>query len=470
VFVTFRFQVSSFFGIFPAPNPESRNLEKVMKYIARSFVLFAAAISLCANAAAANWPQWRGPHFNGSSDEKNLPAHWSKTSNIAWNVDLPGPGASTPIIWEDRVFISSTDLSTKSLQAICLDRKTGKVLWQHQIGMVMQRDNRSTFASPSPATDGKFVVFFYGNGDLVAFDLAGTKLWSRNIQKDYGEFAFLWTFSSTPVLYAGKLYLQVLQRDVAVSGRGRSDAPNVPYLLAMDPATGKTLWREVRPSHAVAESREAFTTPIPYEFNGRKQLLVAGGDELTGHDLETGKEVWRWGTWNPSRIGHWRLVPSPVAGNGIVLACAPKGDPIYAIKADRSGTLDESAIAWKSDAERTLSADVPTPAFYKGDFIVLGDVRKTLLRVDPLTGKAKWSLELPGRKKLESSPTVADGKIYFMDFGGDVVVADAEKGAIINTIPMGEPGDNEIRSSIAVAQGQLYIRTNKKLFCVGKGA
>lgn len=452
------------------PNPESRNLKNTMKYLARCSVLVAASIALSASASAAHWPQWRGPHFNGSSDEQNLPVKWSKTDNLAWSVDLPGPSAATPIIWEDRVFVSSTDLSTKSLQAICLDRKTGRILWQHKTGEIMQRDNRSTFASPSPATDGKLVVFFYGNGELVAFDLAGKKLWSRNIQKDYGDFAFLWTFSSTPVLHAGKLYLQVLQRDVPVSGRGRSDAPNDPYLLAMDPATGKTLWREVRPSQAVAESREAFTTPIPYEFNGRKQLLVAGGDDLTAHDLETGKELWRWGTWNPSRIGHWRLVPSPVAGNGIVLACAPKGDPIYAIKADGSGTLDDSAIAWKSETQRTLSSDVPTPAFYKGDFIVLGDMRKTLLRVDPKTGSIKWSLELPGRKKLESSPTVADGKIYFMDFEGDVVVADAEKGVVLNTIPMGEQGDNEIRSSIAVANGQLYIRTNKKLFCVGKGA
>jgi outer membrane protein assembly factor BamB len=267
------------------------------------------------------------------------------------------------------------------------------------------------------------------------------------------------------MLYEGKLYLQVLQRDEPVHGRGRQNGDS--YLLAMDPATGKTLWKVARPSDAVQESHEAYSTPIPYEFQGKKEILVAGGDCLTGHDPETGKELWRWGTWNPNRISHWRLVPSPVAGDGIILACAPKGDPIYAIKAGGKGKLDDSAIAWKS-TQRELSSDVPTPAFAEGDFFILGDARRTLSRVEPATGKIKWSVEVPGRKKLEASPTVADGKVYFMNFGGDVTVIDAHKGEVIATIPMGDQGDNMIRSSISVSNGQLFIRTNNKLFCVSE--
>ncbi len=299
-----------------------------MKQRILSAVWPAVLVGFSSIAAAENWPQWRGPHFDGSTEEKNLPTAWSKTENIAWSVEMPGASAATPIIWGDRVFVSSTDIQDQSLRAICLDRKSGKILWKQKTSDAMRRDSKSTFSSPSPATDGKLVVFFYGNGQLVAFDFSGKQAWSRNIQNDYGDFAFQWTFSTSPVLYNGKLYLQVLQRNVPVNGRGRSDGPNDSYLLAMDPATGKTLWRENRPSKAVAESREAFTTPIPYEFNGRKELLLAGGDDLTGHDPETGKELWRWGTWNPTRIGHWRLVPSPAAGGGIVLACAPKGDPV----------------------------------------------------------------------------------------------------------------------------------------------
>ncbi len=202
----------------------------------------------------------------------------------------------------------------------------------------------------------------------------------------------------------------------AVDGRGFKDRENESYLLAMDPRTGKELWRHVRPSQAKAESREAFTTPIPFEHDGRKELLVAGGDDITGHDPATGKELWRWGTWNPGRIGHWRLVPSPIAGDGIILACAPKKDPIYAIKAGGEGRLDDDSVAWVSRDTRDLTADVPTPAFYDGDFFVLSDPRKMLLRVDPQTGAVKWSVRTPGTDKYEASPLVADGKIYLINF------------------------------------------------------
>lgn len=436
-----------------------------MKSIRRSFIAFALALPF--TLAAADWGQWRGPNFNGSSPETGLPAKWSKTEGIAWTLDMPGPAASTPIVWGDKVFISTVDDSTKSLHAWAIDRKSGKIAWQHKINDGVRRDDRSNYASPSPATDGKRVIFFYGNGDLVAFDLEGKELWRRNIQTDLGEFAFQWTFSTSPVLYGDKLYLQVLQRNVPANGRGRKDGPNDSYLLAMNPADGKTLWQHIRPADAVAESLEAFTTPIPYEFNGRKEILIAGGDCLTGHDPETGKELWRWGTWNPRKIPHWRLVPSPVAGDGVVLACAPKRDPIYAIKAGGSGTLDDSHIAWKSDQAPEVSSDVPTPLFYEGDFFVLSDVRKALSRVEPKTGNVKWKIELPGFPKYEASPAGADGKIYLINFAGDVVVVDAAKGEILSNIAMGESGDDMTRSSIVIAHGQVFIRTNKKLYCVG---
>ncbi|MBI3415657.1 MAG: PQQ-like beta-propeller repeat protein [Verrucomicrobia bacterium] len=423
---------------------------------------------VCCSVPAEDWPQWRGPHFNGSSGEKGLPSTWSKET-AAWSVDLPGPSAATPIIFGDRVFISTPDTSSTTLRAICLDRKTGKVLWNQPVGEGrIQRDEKSNFASPSPVADAERVFFFYGNGALVAFNHDGKQLWSRSITKDYGDFTFQWTFSTSPVLYGGKLYLQVLQRDVPVHGQGRTDGPNESYLLALDPASGKTIWRHVRPSDAVAESLEAFSTPTPFEDKGRKEILIAGGDCLTGHDPATGKELWRWGTWNPKKIGHWRLVPSPVASGGIVLACAPKSDPIYAIKTGGDGLLDDSAIAWKTDQKRQVSSDVPTPLAYEGDFFVLSDVRKNLSRVEPATGNVKWTVELPGRSKFEASPTGADGKVYLMNFAGDVVVIDAAKGEILSTIPMGVEGDDATRSVVAVAGGQLFIRTNHKLFCVAK--
>lgn len=433
-----------------------------------AYLCTAASFLLAVNAIAADWPQWRGPNFNGSSSEKNLPASWSKTENIAWAVDLPGPSAATPVVWGDRVFVSSTDDQNKTLQALCIDRRTGRVLWSHKVAEGFGRDNRSNFASPSPVADAGRVFFFYGNGMLVSYDHAGKELWSRDITKDYGEFAFLWTFATSPLLHGGKLYLQVLQRDTAVSGRGRKDGPNESYILALDPANGKELWRQVRPSEAVAESREAFTTPIPFEHAGRRELLVVGGDCLTGHDPDTGRELWRWGTWNPTKIGHWRLVPSPVAGGGVILACAPKGSPVYAIRAGGRGTLDDSAIAWKSE-NKTVSSDVSTPLYYDNDFFILHEDRpQTLSRVEPGTGRVKWATTLPGGSKYEASPTGADGKVYLMNFAGDVVVVSAADGKLLHTAAMGEPRDDMNRSTIAVASGQLFIRTNSKLFCVGR--
>jgi outer membrane protein assembly factor BamB len=424
----------------------------------------AASLALCCSARAENWPQWRGPHFDGSTDEKGLPSKWSKES-AQWSAAMPGPSAGTPAIWDDLVFVTTADNETRTLHALCLDRKTGKLLWSNKVSEGLQRDEKSNFASPSPVAGADRVFFFYGNGALASFDHAGKELWSRNIAKDYGDFAFQWTFSASPTLYGGKLYLQVLQRNTPVNGRGSADGPIDSFLLALDPATGKTLWRQVRPSDAVGESHEAYTTPIPFDYQGRKEILIAGGDCLTAHDPETGAELWRWATYDPMKISHWRLVPSPVAGGGVALVCAPKGDPVYAIKPG-SGVLSDSAIAWKSE-KRVISSDVPTPLFYEGDFFILSEGKKSLSRVEPDTGTVKWTRELPGFRKFEASPTAADGKIYAMDFAGTVVALDAAKGEILGTMAMGEDGDDMTRSSIAISHGQLFIRTNHKLFCVG---
>jgi outer membrane protein assembly factor BamB len=434
----------------------------MFRTLALSIVLFASS------AHATDWPQWRGPLFNGSTDERNLPAEWSRTENVAWSADLPGVAASTPIVAGSRVFLSGVDAAKNRLLAMAFDRTSGKLLWRHDLAEKISQDDRSNYASCSPVTDGRIVVFFYGNGELHSFDADGTPRWTRNLQTDFGPFATLWTPSSSPLLYEGKLYVQVLQRDVPVANRGWKDRPNESYLLALAPESGKTLWRVVRPSRAVEESREAFSTPIPWQYGGRKELLILGGDALTGHDPATGRELWRWGTWNPKKIGHWRLVPSPVAGDGVILACAPKREPVYAVKAGGSGPLDSAALAWVSRDAKDVSSDVPTPAFYDGDFFVLSDVRKSLARVEPRSGKVKWTIATPGKAKYEASPLAADGKIYLVNFEGQVAVIDAAKGDVLRTISMDEPAPHEVvRSSIVAAGGQLFIRVTRKLYCVG---
>ncbi len=434
-----------------------------MKYSA-----IAGLVLLAASAAhAQNWPHWRGPLFNGSTDAGKLPANWSTTEHVVWSAPLPGAAASTPIVWEDRVFLSSVDEERGVLEVRCHGRRDGSCLWKHDVPGEARRDYRSNYASNSPVTDGEVVVFFFGNGQLLGYDLDGKQLWARDLQKDYGSFAFLWTFAASPTLWNGKVYIQVLQRDVAVEGRGFEDRENESYLLALEPKTGKTLWRHVRPSDAVAESREAFSTPIPFVHAGREELLVIGGDAITGHAPETGKELWRWGDWNPTRIHHWRLVPSPVAGGGVILACAPKRSPIYAVPAGQNGLLGNDVLAWQSDPSTRVTSDVPTPAFYDGDFFVLNDLQKNLSRLDPRTGEVKWQLATPGKGKYEASPLAADGKIYLVDFTGEVAVVDAKSGELLSAIPMDEPAQGEVvRSSVIAAHGQLFIRTTRRLYCV----
>ena len=429
---------------------------------------FVPLLLILLSARAENWAHWRGPYFNGSSTEKNLPANFSRTEHVKWFAELPGPGAATPIVWDTHVFVSSGEEATKSLHALGINRKNGKILWNHEVGTGYSFDNRSNFASPSPVTDGKVVVFLYGNGELAAFDLSGKTLWSRNLQKEYGQFAYQWTYGASPTIYDGKLFVQVLNRNEPVHGRGRTDGPIDSYLLALEPSTGKEIWKHVRPSDAHMESHEAYSTPIPFVHEGRTELLVVGGDCITGHSLKDGVELWRWGTWNPTRITHWRLVPSPVAGGGVVLACAPKESPIYAFKAGASGGLQtDSIVAWKSQ-EREVSSDVATPLFYKGRFYVLNGERKTISRVNPASGKADWIGDLESRITIQSSPSAADDKIYFQNWRGEVfVIAAGEQFKLLQKNLMGDETDDSNRSSIAISSGELFIRTGHKLYCVG---
>jgi outer membrane protein assembly factor BamB len=422
-----------------------------------------ATLCLSLHSVADDWMQWRGPNFNGSSAEKNLPSTFTRESGVAWSLKLNGPSASTPVVYENKIFLSSVDAENQSTHAICVDRLSGKIVWENKVSDGIKRDDRSNFSSPSPATDGTRVVFLYGNGVVSAFDLNGKLQWSRNLEEDFGAFAYQWTYSASPLIFDGKLYIQVLQRNEPVHERGKPNGES--FILCADPATGKTLWKHVRQTEAQAESREAFSTPIPHQINGKWQILIVGGDMVSGHNPDTGAELWRWGTWNPTRIGHWRLVPSPVAGAGVVLACAPKKAPVYAVKPG-NGTLDEKALAWAS-TERAITSDVPTPAFYDGDFFVLSDVAKALSRVAP-DGSIKWSIETPGKIKYEASPTACDGKIYIVNFTGEVVVVSAADGKILHQAPFGTPEDKQIRSAIVPTHGQLLLRTDTQLFCIGK--
>ena len=230
--------------------PSRRSVRRASR---AAFSFACLALLIGAPGRAENWPQWRGPYFNGSTTEKGLPTQWSKTENVAWVAPLPGYSGATPVVWEDCVFVSSPD-EQKNLLLLCLDRKTGQVRWRKVVAGGDRQEGRNNMASPSPATDGKRVFSLFATGDLAAFDFAGQELWKRNLAKEYGRFANMWIYGSSPMLYGGKLYVQVLQRNPRPDDytHALDDKPErESFLLCLDPQTGKNLWRHVRPTDAI---------------------------------------------------------------------------------------------------------------------------------------------------------------------------------------------------------------------------
>jgi outer membrane protein assembly factor BamB len=406
---------------------------------------------------AENWPQWRGPTFNGTTTETNLPAKWSKTENVLWKVDLPGIGGATPIVWEERVFIIAQETKAKKTWAMCLNRKDGKVLWKHHIAGAYTNRQGNSAASGSPITDGKSVWFFAGTGELVAYDMDGKELWERSVTKDHGKFEILWNYGASPMLYKDRLYLAVLHGDM------KRKTGSKPYVLCIDPKTGKDLWKHIRYTDAQAESKQAYTTPYPFEGPSGTRIIIVGGDRTTAHEPKTGKETWRSIDYNP-KDGKWlRIVPSAVSCKGVIFTGAPKGGFMFGIKAGKSGQLAKSDNAW---LDKDDSPDVCTPAVHNGRFYILDGRRKRLVCKDAVTGKNYWKGKVGTKKVLQASPTIADGKIYCMSLAGEVVIFDAgDEFKVLNRINM---GGKDSKSTIAAAQGNLFVRVDDKLYCIGK--
>lgn len=431
-------------------------------------------------ARAENWPNWRGPNQDGSSKEKNLPAKFSPTEKVKWAADVPAISASVPVVWGDKVFLTAPIKEERKLVGLCYDAKTGKELWRKAVSEGgLQWDNKSNLASPSPVTDGERVVFLFADAVAASFDLSGNLQWKRDFKETHGAFATQWTYGSSPTLDGGKLYIQVLQRNETFEfqgfPKGTPGKDMTSYVLAVDPATGKDIWKHLRPTQAAVESLEAFSSPVFCDHNGKRVMLISGGDTLTLHDAATGDEYARIATWNLPGDGYnkfFRLVPSPVVGDGIALVCAPKKSPVFAMSLDSKGK--DVAPLWTSDS-KVVSSDVSTPAYYEGSFYVLDSDRRTLSRVEPKTGKVIWTGDTGSKSKFESSPTVADGKVYMTNFWGDVYVAKAGGDSFellsVNSMGNGSKPNGDAascRSSIAVSNGCLFIRTQDKLYCVGE--
>ncbi len=434
--------------------------------------LITCTFTLLASTSAENWPQWRGPAFNGTSQEKGLPVKFSITEGVKWSAPMPGISGATPVVWGDRIFVMSPD-AAKNQWLICLARKDGSVLWKQNVAGGLLDKGRGNSTSPSPITDGKHVWALLGTGQLAAFTVDGKEAWRLDLAKEHGSFNIMWVYGSSALLFDGRLYVQVLQRTPAdgsypgVKDKGERQS----FLLALDPATGKTLWKHVRPSTAKMESLESYATPVPHSVGGKLQILVGGGDVLSGHDPATGAELWRGGGINP-KGGEWmRLVSSPVSAGDLAFVCGPKQSPAIAFKADGKGDVTESGKAWVFDQKKT--PDCTTPAYHDGKLYVFDGDSQAMSVLDAKTGAKVWqkSFELDrskGREVFRASPTVADGKIYCIGERGTVVVQDAASGDILNTASFAEISSEGVRSSIVVSDGQLFIRVTDKLYCIGK--
>lgn len=418
----------------------------------RRKLLFALVITLLAGKIilADNWPQWRGPHLNGVSSEKNLPARWGTEENIAWKLPLPAWSGSTPIIWRERIFLNVAE--GDNLYLWCVERSKGSPIWKKLLGSGNTKMRKQNMSSPSPVTDGTGVYVMTGTGMLKGFDFGGNELWARDIQKDYGRFGLNWGYASSPLLYQDSLYVQVLHGM-------KTDDPS--YLLRIDKKSGKTVWKVDRPTNAKMESPDSYTTPALLSYAGKTEIVITGGDCVTGHDPATGKELWRANGLNPENHPFYRIVASPVVYEGIVYA-PTRVKPLLAIKSGGRGDITESHRLWSF----ANGPDVPTPVT-DGKYFYIVDDRGVAWCLDAKNGQTIWGPERIKSGTYSSSPVLADGKLYITSEDGLTTV--------IKAGPKFEPlAENDLNdyclSSPAISDGQIFIRTAQHLYCIGKRA
>jgi len=427
--------------------------------------LLAGVIMTGGLARAGDWAQWRGPNFNGSTDETNLPTEFSK-ENTAWRVTLPGAAGSTPIVIGDRIFLTSRKTKGEDLLGMCVSLAGGKTLWSKV--MSSGKPASSAITSCSPAGDGKSVYFLFGTGDLHATDLDGKILWFRKLAKDYGPFAVRFGYSASPLLRKGRLYIPLLR---TAEGwpytKGMKEWGKKPLdslILCLDAAGGKTIWSQIRYTDAKLDCRDTYITPMAVDVTGRTELIMCGGEYVTGHDIDTGKELWRW-EYTKTRETFQRIVSCPVIVDGLVITNQALGRGTFALKPGGSGRIKHTDYVWKWTEK--ASADVCSPLVYQGSLYILPDRGKKVIScLDPKTGKVKWQHEFKGKGPWRASPTGADGKIYCISKGGTYVVLKA--GEEFKELHRSSLDAKVCFSTIVAAHGRLLIRTDTELICLKK--
>ena len=422
-----------------------------------SSVVIVAVFGAVFAARADDWPAWRGPAGDGTAATTGVVASWSPDANVLWRVKLPGLGASTPVVWGDRVVVTCAIDGRNA--AVCLDR-SGRERWRRLLGPERAgKHKKATPANPSPVTDGGRVWVYFKSGELACLDLAtGDVVWSTNLQERFGEDTLWWDLGTSPVLTKTAVVVAVMQTGPS-------------YLVAFDKGTGRLGWKHARDLSAPEESAQSYSTPLVLAGDASlgepaEVLVVLGADHVTAHDAADGRELWRVGGLNPSQHRMFRSIASPVAAGPLVVAPYARGASLTAIRRGGTGDVTATHVAWARD---DVGADVPTPACAAGRLVICGD-KGAVECLDPATGKTLARHALPAnRHAYSASPVVVDGKLILTrEDGRSTVLAWPPPAAAgeWQVLGEGDVGEMTVATPVCV-DGRILLRTHDALWCIG---
>jgi outer membrane protein assembly factor BamB len=382
------------------------------------------------------WPRWRGPSGQGWVTGEGYPSRWSATENLVWKVAVPGEGNSSPVIWGDRVFLTTAYDKGRRRSVLCFRRSDGALLWETFAPDASPEGAhpKNGFASSTPTTDGERVYAYLGNHGLLAVDFVGRVVWHRTL----GRFDAFHGTASSPLLHEDKL---ILVQD----HRGGS------FIAAYDKRGGKELWRTQR------AAKVGWNSPIAVRAGSRVELIVSGQQQIEAYDPETGGELWR------ARGNTYETIPSPVVGHGLVFCSSGRAGPTLAIRPGGSGDVTDSHIVWRSPKG---SPFVPSPIFYGGQLYMVNDMNAVATSFDAGSGEPLWQGRLgrPAREGFSGSPVAFAGKVFFTNDQGETFVLRAgPEFDLLHVNRLGEP----VLASPALVEGRWYFRTEGHLLAIG---
>ena len=399
--------------------------------------------------AAENWPQFRGPTGQGISGEKNLPTHWDGVSNVLWKTTIPGEGWSSPIVWDQRVFVTAATQKGTACRVLCLDSSNGRVLWDREAFQQVtgRKEARNSFATPTPATDGQRVYAVFYDGSFVALDFQGSLVWTNREYPFYGQHGL----GTSPILWEDSL---IMARDGSSPGEDKTLGWQNPwdqsFLLALGTKDGRQRWKSPR-----GLSRIAHVVPCIWTApDGKVQVVSGAGDVVQGFDARTGERIWT--SFNQGE----GVVPSVVTGDGLVFTASGFGgrESVKAFRLGGRGDLKETNLAWE---QRKGMPKVPSLLYVKPYLYFVNDAGQALC-LDGATGNIVWQEALGGH--FSASPVSADGKVYCLSDEGETIVLEAgPRFKLIARNPLNE----KCQASMAISRGRLFIRAERNLYGIG---